>query len=250
MNLDKRPNTYKYSKPNNKFFRWDAWLHYISLKKSTWSIVFWSLLTVIALVVPMALLMYYIFNLNKEINKVHLSLLLVFVFLSIYLSMGFLYWAALKHKIWNARSYKDIDEAKKLLKAAVITCPFFLIYLSYINKKQKNLKGTFSFNIALRPEQRLSSRNADYESTDEVGCTNTYEAQVHNFSRKRRIDEELDDEYVDELDDDLDEYKSYSRPKPRKSSGSSIWTKRPAPKKKVDPHYEPDEDDDDYEDYN
>nr|WP_307908113.1 hypothetical protein [Mycoplasmopsis bovis] len=30
----------------------------------------------------------------------------------------------------------------------------------------------------------------------------------------------------------------------------SIWTKRPAPKKKVDPHYEPDEDDDDYEDYN
>nr|WP_307911812.1 hypothetical protein [Mycoplasmopsis bovis] len=82
MNLDKRPNTYKYSKPNNKFFRWDAWLHYISLKKSTWSIVFWSLLTVIALVVPMALLMYYIFNLNKEINKVHLSLLLVFVFLS------------------------------------------------------------------------------------------------------------------------------------------------------------------------
>lgn len=90
MNLDKRPNTYKYSKPNNKFFRWDAWLHYISLKKSTWSIVFWSLLTVIALVVPMAMLMYYIFNLNKEINKVHLSLLLVFVFLSIYLSMGFL----------------------------------------------------------------------------------------------------------------------------------------------------------------
>ncbi len=118
MNLDKRPNTYKYSKPNNKFFRWDAWLHYISLKKSTWSIVFWSLLTVIVLVVAMALLMYYIFNLNREINKVHLSLLLVFVFLSIYLSMGFLYWAALKHKIWNARSYKDIDEAKKLLKAS------------------------------------------------------------------------------------------------------------------------------------
>ncbi len=83
-----------------------------------------------------------------------------------------------------------------------------------------------------------------------MGYTNTYEAQVHNFSRKIRIDEELDDEYVDELDDDLDEYKSYSRPKPRKSSGYSIWTKRPVPKKKVDPHYEPDEDDDDYEDYN
>nr|WP_307936666.1 hypothetical protein [Mycoplasmopsis bovis] len=33
-----------------------------------------------------------------------------------------------------------------------------------------------------------------------MGYTNTYEAQVHNFSRKRRIDEELDDEYVDELE--------------------------------------------------
>ncbi|TKA59595.1 hypothetical protein MBOVa_0160 [Mycoplasmopsis bovis 8790] len=250
MNLDKNPNTYKYSKPKNKFFRWDAWLHYISLKKSTWNIVFWSFIAVIALVVPMTLLMFYIFNLENGINKVYLLLLSVFVFLSIYLSMGFMYWAVLKHKIWNARSYKDINEAKKFLKAAVITCPFFLIYLSYINKKQKNLKDTFSFNIALRPEQRLSSRNADYESTDEVGYTNTYEAQVHNFSRKRRIDEELDDEYIDELDDDLDEYKSYSRPKPRKSSGSSIWTKRPAPKKRVDPYYEPDEDDDDYEDYN
>ncbi len=114
----------------------------------------------------------------------------------------------------------------------MITCPFFLIYLSYINKKQKNLKGTFSFNIALRPEQRLSSRNADYESTDEVGYTNTYEAQVHNFSRKRRIDEELDDEYVDELDDDLDEYKSYSRPKPRKSSGSQHLNQKAGAKEK------------------
>ncbi|EIN15255.1 Hypothetical protein, predicted transmembrane protein [Mycoplasmopsis agalactiae 14628] len=193
MNLDNNKNVPKFTNQKDKFFRWEEWFHYMSLKKSVWNILLWVFLSAwcfVLFITFITLITVFSSEATKKPGIIFAITLTSIILLFLALSFGL--WAQMKQTIWNAKKYTDLKIAKHLLMTAIILNPFFLIYLNIINKRQNNLKHTSSFNISWTKEHKLSSVNDQTQTIstkydEEYGYTNTYEAQVSNFSNSSKL---------------------------------------------------------------
>lgn len=216
MNLDNNKNVPQFTDQKDKFFRWEEWFHYMSLKKSVWNILLWVFLSSLFLSLLIIFLSLIAVFSSESVKKpgIIFAITLTSIIL-LFLALSFGLWAQMKQTIWSARKYSDLKLTKYLLMVAIVLNPFFLIYLSIINKRQNNLKHTSSFNIKFLKESRsLSNDQTQTISTkydEEYGYTNTYEAQINNSpsSSKVKSRKYVTNNYDDSYDQNYYETGSY-----------------------------------------
>ncbi|MCE6056707.1 hypothetical protein J7889_03885 [Mycoplasmopsis agalactiae] len=192
MNLNNNKNVLQFTDQKDKFFRWEEWFHYMSLKKSVWNILLWVILSSLFLSLLIIFLTLIAVFSSESVKKPGIIFVIALTsIILLFLTLSFGLWAQMKQTIWNARKYSDLKLAKYFLVVAIVLNPFFLIYLSIINKRQNNLKHTSSFNIKFLKESRsLSNDQTQTISTkydEEYGYTNTYEAQINNLSSNNKV---------------------------------------------------------------
>ncbi|WP_331696625.1 hypothetical protein [Mycoplasmopsis agalactiae] len=137
MNLDNNKNVPQFTDQKDKFFRWEEWFHYMSLKKSVWNILLWVFLSSLFLSLLIIFLSLIAVFSSESVKKpgIIFAITLTSIIL-LFLALSFGLWAQMKQTIWSARKYSDLKLAKYLLMVAIVLNPFFLIYLSIINKRQ------------------------------------------------------------------------------------------------------------------